>query len=82
MFSPIALVPVYHINLRIKLIVCKKKRKNALFADGLLCIAKVFSPVFMVADQELLYALEKQQILIWTPARRVGGKRVVCYDDR
>lgn len=26
--------------------------------------------------------LEKEKILVFTPARRIGGKRVVCYDDR
>ena len=39
-----------------------------------------FSTFFL--DQEIMYELEKEQILIFTPARRVGGKRVVCYDDR
>lgn len=26
--------------------------------------------------------LEKEKVLVFTPARRIGGKRVVCYDDR
>lgn len=26
--------------------------------------------------------LEKRKIVVFTPSRRVGGKRVVCYDDR
>jgi ribonuclease ZC3H12 len=29
-----------------------------------------------------LNQLEKEKILVFTPARRIGGKRVVCYDDR
>ena len=33
-------------------------------------------------DQEILCQLEKEKILVFTPARRIGGKRVVCYDDR
>ena len=35
-----------------------------------------------VTDQDLLFQLEKEKILVFTPARRIGGKRVVCYDDR
>ncbi|NXQ76557.1 ZC12A Ribonuclease, partial [Quiscalus mexicanus] len=37
----------------------------------------VFAP-----DQYILRDLEKKKILVFTPSRRVGGKRVVCYDDR
>ncbi|KAM9724148.1 endoribonuclease ZC3H12A [Menidia menidia] len=33
-------------------------------------------------DQHILLELEKQKIVVFTPSRRVGGKRVVCYDDR
>ena len=35
-----------------------------------------------VSDQYILTELEKKKILVFTPSRRVGGKRVVCYDDR
>ena len=35
-----------------------------------------------VTDQDLLFQLEKEKMLVFTPARRIGGKRVVCYDDR
>ncbi|XP_068613660.1 endoribonuclease ZC3H12A-like, partial [Brachionichthys hirsutus] len=35
-----------------------------------------------ITDQHILMALEKQKIVVFTPSRRVGGKRVVCYDDR
>lgn len=35
-----------------------------------------------ITDQEILFQLEKEKILVFTPARRIGGKRVVCYDDR
>lgn len=33
-------------------------------------------------DQEILRKLEKEKILVFTPSRRVQGRRVVCYDDR
>nr|XP_009684122.1 PREDICTED: probable ribonuclease ZC3H12D [Struthio camelus australis] len=35
-----------------------------------------------IADQHILEELEKQLILVYTPSRKVKGKRVVCYDDR
>ncbi|KAM7383151.1 hypothetical protein PAMP_002833 [Pampus punctatissimus] len=35
-----------------------------------------------ITDQHILIELEKQKIVVFTPSRRVGGKRVVCYDDR
>ncbi|XP_029959376.1 ribonuclease ZC3H12A [Salarias fasciatus] len=35
-----------------------------------------------LTDQHILLELEKQKIVVFTPSRRVGGKRVVCYDDR
>lgn len=35
-----------------------------------------------IKDQDLLFQLEKEKVLVFTPARRIGGKRVVCYDDR
>lgn len=41
----------------------------------------MFTVVF-VLDQYILRDLEKKKILVFTPSRRVGGKRVVCYDDR
>lgn len=47
---------------------------------------KVFGPreftVVFVLDQYILRDLEKKKILVFTPSRRVGGKRVVCYNDR
>ncbi|XP_066494538.1 endoribonuclease ZC3H12A [Tiliqua scincoides] len=39
-------------------------------------------PDVPIADQHILRDLEKKKILVFTPSRRVGGKRVVCYDDR
>lgn len=38
--------------------------------------------VFIFLDQHILMELEKRKIVVFTPSRRVGGKRVVCYDDR
>lgn len=35
-----------------------------------------------IKDQEILCELEKERMLVYTPSRFVGGKRVVCYDDR
>ncbi|XP_062866583.1 probable ribonuclease ZC3H12C [Trichomycterus rosablanca] len=35
-----------------------------------------------ITDQEILRRLEKDKILVFTPSRRVQGRRVVCYDDR
>ncbi|XP_075691871.1 putative ribonuclease ZC3H12B [Rhinoderma darwinii] len=35
-----------------------------------------------ITDQEILRNLEKEKILVFTPSRRVQGRRVVCYDDR
>lgn len=38
--------------------------------------------LFQLSDQHILMELEKRKIVVFTPSRRVGGKRVVCYDDR
>ncbi|XP_072249956.1 endoribonuclease ZC3H12A [Leuresthes tenuis] len=35
-----------------------------------------------LTDQHILLELEKRKRVVFTPSRRVGGKRVVCYDDR
>ncbi|KAF7637713.1 C3H1-type domain-containing protein [Meloidogyne graminicola] len=35
-----------------------------------------------IIDQHILNELEKEKRLIWTPSRRIGGKRIVCHDDR
>ncbi|XP_038614104.1 endoribonuclease ZC3H12A [Tachyglossus aculeatus] len=39
-------------------------------------------PDVPITDQQILRELERKKILVFTPSRRVGGKRVVCYDDR
>lgn len=39
-------------------------------------------PDVPITDQHILRELEKKKILVFTPSRRVGGRRVVCYDDR
>ncbi|XP_050461273.1 endoribonuclease ZC3H12A-like isoform X1 [Cataglyphis hispanica] len=43
---------------------------------------EAFRPDNPVADQEILSELEKDRLLVFTPSRLVGGKRMVCYDDR
>ncbi|KAI6217362.1 C3H1-type domain-containing protein [Aphelenchoides besseyi] len=35
-----------------------------------------------ITDQHLLFELENEGILIWTPSRRINGRRMVCHDDR
>ncbi|XP_077206351.1 putative ribonuclease ZC3H12D [Paroedura picta] len=35
-----------------------------------------------ITDQHILETLAKQAILIYTPSRKMKGKRMVCYDDR
>ena len=35
-----------------------------------------------IINQEILTKLEKEKILVFTPSRRVNGRRVICYDDR
>ncbi|CDQ60621.1 unnamed protein product [Oncorhynchus mykiss] len=42
----------------------------------------LFPPSLLSLDQEILRRLEKDKILVFTPSRRVQGRRVVCYDDR
>ena len=37
---------------------------------------------FLSVDQEILLELERERILTFTPSRQVGGRRLVCYDDR
>lgn len=40
------------------------------------------SDYILISDQHILAELERRKIVVFTPSRRVGGKRVVCYDDR
>ncbi|VDN57607.1 unnamed protein product [Dracunculus medinensis] len=35
-----------------------------------------------ISDQHILFELEQQNILTWTPSRRIGGRHIVCHDDR
>ncbi|XP_050522566.1 probable ribonuclease ZC3H12C isoform X2 [Daktulosphaira vitifoliae] len=35
-----------------------------------------------IIDQEILLDLERARMLVFTPSREIGGKRMVCYDDR
>ncbi|KAM9838564.1 endoribonuclease ZC3H12A [Aulostomus maculatus] len=38
-------------------------------------------PDVPITDQQILRDLEKRRLLVFTPSRRVAGKRVVCNDD-
>ncbi|XP_008114874.3 probable ribonuclease ZC3H12D [Anolis carolinensis] len=35
-----------------------------------------------ITDQHILEKLAKEAILVYTPSRKMKGKRMVCYDDR
>lgn len=35
-----------------------------------------------VAERDALERLERERVLVYTPSRLLGGKRLVCYDDR
>ncbi|XP_076445043.1 uncharacterized protein LOC143282983 [Babylonia areolata] len=35
-----------------------------------------------ITDQDMLLRLEQEGVVVFTPARSVRGRRVVCYDDR
>ena len=35
-----------------------------------------------IRDQHILEQLREQGVLTFTPARRVPGKNIVCYDDK
>ncbi|TRY85957.1 hypothetical protein DNTS_032717 [Danionella cerebrum] len=39
-------------------------------------------PDVPITDQHILQELERSKLLVFTPSRRVAGKRLVCYDDR
>ena len=41
-----------------------------------------FLSYIIFPDQDILDKLEKLRILVFTPSRRINGRRVVCYDDR
>lgn len=56
------------------LVTCEQKQ-------GLSWFPKI-TPCLPTVDQEILRRLEKDKILVFTPSRRVQGRRVVCYDDR
>lgn len=43
---------------------------------------RLISTYVYISDQHILAELERKKIVVFTPSRRVGGKRVVCYDDR
>ena len=38
--------------------------------------------VFDVEDPQIMSELEQEKILVFTPSRKIRGKRIVCHDDR
>ena len=36
----------------------------------------------LFSDQAILTDLKERNFLVWTPSRRINGRRIVCYDDR
>ena len=39
-------------------------------------------PETPITDQEILFDLAKAELVNFTPSRRIGNKKIVCYDDR
>lgn len=37
---------------------------------------------FAVEDPQIMSELEQEKILVFTPSRKIRGKRIVCHDDR
>lgn len=35
-----------------------------------------------IQDRDILLQLEAERLLVFTPSRNVGGRRMICYDDR
>lgn len=46
------------------------------------CSNKRLYNYFCCLDQDILTELERARMLVFTPSREIGGKRMVCYDDR
>lgn len=38
--------------------------------------------MYCFQDQEVLWELEKERVLVFTPSRQMGGRRMACHDDR
>lgn len=36
---------------------------------------------YPIKEKEILFQLESEQVLVFTPSRSFGGKRIVCHDD-
>lgn len=54
-----------------------------LFSVCVCVVAFVHFPAsFLLLDPHILESLAKQAILIYTPSRKIKGKRMMCYDDR
>jgi len=46
------------------------------------CAILTVKYVYAVEDPEVLSELEQEKVLVFTPSRKVRGKRIVCHDDR
>lgn len=57
-------------------------RSTSLYTSSIISYLTPIFFFFFLLDQEILRKLEKEKILVFTPSRRVQGRRVVCYDDR
>lgn len=57
-------------------------KRFLIFFSSFCCLFNFNHKPSFSADQEILRRLEKEKILVFTPSRRVQGRRVVCYDDR
>ena len=57
---------------------------NLLHGQIFINISMIFNNTiyYLYLDQQILGELEKAKILAYTPSRQVGGRRVVCHDDR
>jgi len=63
----------------------RKEARSFIFQRLHFVLLKLFKKLLnwnYFTDQEILRKLEKEKILVFTPSRRVQGRRVVCYDDR
>lgn len=61
---------------------CTKSELSVKAAQPSTQFLKMTNATWCSTDQEVLRQLEKHKILVFTPSRRVQGRRVVCYDDR
>ena len=39
-------------------------------------------PESPITDQDILFRLEREGVVVFTPSKKMQGRRIVCYDDR